>query len=341
MTLGQTREIMIGVLEGKKAKDAQCRSMNVPTLTLEAYLFEFLERRYNSEGPDDIKEWFSALSRAINKFGVLDSDICVFGKMLRNMLAESFPNQQRVLLSTAERMVKEQVSTTVWSQRNYFGVPLEVFDKVATHMFNSKDSAEICKRLRDPVPRTGKRGRANLEALSRQHLRYQQGIEVLLTFNMNLQDDFLSEFIQNFRKSDAGRDGMLNYNELSDLVSRFGTVEGVVEGASAYMSLQDAKASTLRNIRLHCTARKLTFSETVDQFMDLCSARWTTTGKRGTRYQYHDALKNSLAQRNKEKQPEACDGENKLDAALKKMCSSSKACQVEPEKETKSILKKS
>jgi hypothetical protein len=333
MTLNQLREIMTACIEGKRRKDERCRASNLQMLTLENYLFEFLEARYNSDNPNEIKEWFVALSKAINKFGVFDSDICIFGKMLRNTLAESFPEHQKVLRGTADKCLKEEVSANVWNTKMYNGIPFKAFEKVVYHMFNQKDGGEIMKRVKDPLPKTGKRGVANLEALARDHVRYQHAIEVLMTFNMNLQDDFLHDFIITFRKIDAGKDGTLNSNEINDLVNRFGTVETVREGSSAYTLLVDAKASTLRSLR---RARRLTFSETVDHFTDLLSARWSVTGKKGCRYQCHETLK---AQINstivQEKQPEQAE-HDKLKSALKKAASKEK--QVS-QPETKSNIK--
>jgi len=336
MTLGQLREVMTGCVQGKKEKDAHCRAANLPLLTMETYLFEFLEKRYNSGEETEIKEWFVALSKAINKFGVFDSEICIFGKMLRNVLPESFVDQQRVLRSTAEKKLKDDLVSSAWNARTYNGVQLQVFEQVVYNMFNQKDAADIMKRIRDPLPRVSKRGAANLEALSRDHVRYQHAMEVISTFNMNLQDDFLQDFNAVFRKVDAGKDGVLHTNELSDLVQRFGTVESVREGSSAYTLLVDARASTLRSLR---RARRLTYSEVVDQFRDLLSARWSVTGKKGTRYQYHDALKASLAQSAVgEKQPEQAEPD-KLKSALKKAALEQKLEQSESDK-VKSSLKK-
>lgn len=316
MTLGQLREIMTGCLEGKKAKDQRCKSSGLNIVTLENYLYEFLEQRYNSNNPVEIKEWLTALSKAISKFGIFDSDICVFGKMLKNMLSETFPDHQRTMRNTADKLMGEKMSTTAWNKKMYDGIPMRVFEKTVLHMFNQKDAAEIMKRVKDPLPRTGKRGASNLEALAREHVRYIHGIEVLLTFNMNLQDDFLHDFVVAYREVDLGKDGVLTTSEVTELVNRFSTVESVKEGSSAYTALQEAKASTMRQIR---KARRLTFSETVEQFTDLLSARWSVTGKKGTRYQHHDHLKQLLMQNNMEEKKEEQGNAEKLKSVLKKI----------------------
>jgi len=316
LTLGQLREIMTGCVQGKKEKDAKCRAEGLQTVTMESYLFEFLEQRYNSGDTQEIKEWFVALSKAVNKFGVFDVEICIFGKQLRNLLAESFPDHQRVLRNTAEKMLKEELTPAVWNSRMYNGIPLKAFEKVVSHMFNAKDAADIIKRVKDPLPKIGKRAQANLEALSRDYVRFMFAMEILMTFNMNLQDDFLADFIVAFRKVDMIKDGCLNSNELNDLVQRFGSPETVKEGSSAYTLLVDAKASTLRNIRRF---RRLTFSEAVDQFTDLLSARWTTTGKKGTRYQCHEMLKTQLAKVAEQGAQPETSGHDALKGALKKL----------------------
>jgi hypothetical protein len=320
MTLGQLREIMAGCLEGKKARDEQCRAQNSNLITLENYLFEFLEQRHNSDDPDEIREWSLALSKAIQKFGVFESEVNIFGKMARNMLSETFPNRQRVLRQTFEKKMSENLSANVWSKRNYDGVPLSSYEAVISHMFNQKDAHEIMKRVKDPLPKTGKRGTANLEALSRDppYTRYQHCLETLLTFNLNLQDDFLHDFNVAYRKIDVRKDGVLSIGDVQDLVQKFGTLETVKEGSSAHLLLEDAKVSTLRAVR---RSRRLTFSETVDRFTDLLSARWSITGKKGTRYQHHDNLKNLLGNTTVDmrKKSLAQVGAEQLKSALKKI----------------------
>merc|ERR1712139_125255 len=150
------------------------------------------------------------------------------------------------------------------------------------------------RRAKDPLSKTGKRGAANQEALHQvpPYLRYQYALEVLFTFNMNLQDDYLHDFIVAYRRIDVGKDGVLTHSELHELVNKFGSLETIRDGSSAYALLQEAKASTLTHIG---HTRRLTFSETVELFSDLLSARWSVTGKKGKRYQVHDKLKQELA----------------------------------------------
>lgn len=289
VSIGQLREIMAGCLEGKKQKDDQCKASGQHLVTLEAYLFEYLQDRYHSSDPDDIKEWFHALSKAINKYGLFDSGFSTFGKMLKNMLPEGFPGMQKVLQGCAEQQLKKEVSEIEFRNRNYNPIPIAVYEKIANKLFSQKDAADIMKRVKDPLPKTGKRFQINSDALARGCVRWQYGMEILLTFNMNLQEDFLADFITEFRNLDRGHDGSLGAAQLQELVTNYGTLEHVQDGSSQHFAmLSDAKASTMRSIRKY---RRLTFSEAATLFIELQQARWSINGKKGVRYQYHDKLK--------------------------------------------------
>merc|ERR1719408_851510 len=99
------------------------------------------------------------------------------------------------------------------------------------------------KRVKDPLPRQSKRYAACMEALAKDHVRWQHGLEVILTFNMNLQDDFLADFCKDFRTIDTAHDGTHSACGLKDLVNTYATVEGIKDGSQAYNTLDEAKVS--------------------------------------------------------------------------------------------------
>lgn len=285
MNIQQLREIMTSCLQSKKVKDEECEASGQPKLTLERYLYEFLQNRYSTEDTAKIKEWYLDVSQAINKYGFLDCEICIFGKMLRNMLAESFPARQDLLRQTAEKMFREGLTDRMWRERMFRGVPLKNIEDVVYHLFNKRDGKEIMKRIKDPV----RKNKIAADEMSTDNARYHTCIESILTFNMNLQDDFLHDFIYAFRELDKDSSGRLSQDEIQKLVARFGTVPNVSDSASSAQRLiDDAQAFTLRKIG---DAKRMTFSESVDCFTELLSARWSVTGKKGNRYRYHDGLK--------------------------------------------------
>jgi Ca2+-binding EF-hand superfamily protein len=208
--------------------------------------------------------------------------------MLRNMLAESFPARQDLLRQTAEKMFREGLTDRMWRERMFRGVPLKNIEDVVYHLFNKRDGKEIMKRIKDPV----RKNKIAADEMSTDNARYHTCIESILTFNMNLQDDFLHDFIYAFRELDKDSSGRLSQDEIQKLVARFGTVPNVSDSASSAQRLiDDAQAFTLRKIG---DAKRMTFSEMVDCFTELLSARWSVTGKKGNRYRYHDGVKHKF-----------------------------------------------
>jgi len=292
----QLREVMTECLTTKSEKDDQCRNDNKPLETLESHLYDFLESFHKSGDTDEIKDWFLAMSKAIRNDASFDWEISVFGKMLQNNLPESFITNQRVLRENAEKMLRKIVVSDEWASRMYEGISVDKYEEVIRHLFNQKDANEIMRRIKDPVRKTAKQRLLVVQSLSRGKVKYQHAMEVLMTFNMNLQDDFLVDFNQIFRKVDTSRDGYINNSQIMDLVRRVATIPGVREGTDAYSLLLDAKAATLRSVK---RLRRATYSELVEKFTDLLGARWSLGVKKNGRYNYHDKLKTTMMDKNR------------------------------------------
>jgi len=178
-------------------------------------------------------------------------------------------------------------------------VPIKAFQKVVHNLFNTMDGADIMKRVRDPLPKHGIKYTTNMNKLSQDRVCWKHGVEVILTFNMNIQDDFLADFVKAFQKVDAHHDGTLTAGELQQLVNIYGNLDWVQDGSLEYTMLADATNATLRNIKKF---RRLTFSETTVQFIDMLNARWALSERKGKRYEYHDRLKTALVYLENEKE---------------------------------------
>lgn len=255
---------------------------------MEQHLYSFLTKRYVTKPV--IMEWASAIFRAIQRFAGSECDVAVFGKILQNSLSESFPAVQDTLRATVQQLLRAQLEQkhsqrspteidALWRDRLRSGVPLNECDEVVCYMFNEQDSSDVCSRLK-----TFAAGRPS-PVSEMPVVPYRDFVQQLLHFQMQLTVDFLSDFVAIFREVDSDDDGAIADGELEELVDRLADVRNAVSASA----LEQARTAALESIAKReedhnasggtGTFGRATFSECVDLFTELISARWAATGK--------------------------------------------------------------
>merc|ERR1712031_116234 len=137
-------------------------------------------------------------------------------------------------------------------------------------MYNEADSEELMTRLTYASQNASAEPQS--EPLSPESVRLRDLMQVLLSFQMTLTEAFLGDFVQIFRQVDSRGDGVLDYQGLEELVRRVGYVEQAEDGAPAGQVLMEAKATAYTAVRRF--KRGATFSQCVDLYTGLISARW-------------------------------------------------------------------
>merc|ERR1711972_299707 len=115
------------------------------------------------------------------------------------------------------------------------------------------------------------------EQLSPDSVRHKDFMQVLLSFQMNLTEAFLADFVKIFRQVNTEGTGVVAGEQLEELVRRVSFVQAVEDGTVSGRILVQAKANTLNSIRPF--KKGATFSQCVDLFTALISARWDVVGQ--------------------------------------------------------------
>lgn len=276
LSLRQIRDIMNAVYASKAQYDIKCQEQRERTETMEQHLYSFLGKRYGLKSV--IQEWSTSIFRAIQKFAPTESDVAVFGKILQNTLAESFPSVQDQLRQTVQQLLRSQLEDrhphrpqaeieALWRARSRCGVPLPECEEVVRYMYNDVDSDEIVLRLRYAAANAPQ----DSDPLTPDAVRLKDIMQILLSFQMSLTEAFLSDFVNIFRQVDMNNDGVLGFDALEDLVRQVGTVKDVEPGTPAGTVLMEAQATTYTVVRRFKQGG--TFSQCVDIFTGLISAR--------------------------------------------------------------------
>eukprot|EP00929_Paragymnodinium_shiwhaense_P017168 TRINITY_DN126161_c0_g1_i1.p1 TRINITY_DN126161_c0_g1~~TRINITY_DN126161_c0_g1_i1.p1 ORF type:complete len:476 (+),score=124.44 TRINITY_DN126161_c0_g1_i1:86-1513(+) len=279
LMLRQLRDIMQTVYSSKASHDQRCMELGEPLETLEQHLYAFLSKRYGLKSV--VQEWSQAIFRTIQKYAAKEVDVLVFGKILQNSLSESFATVQDTLRSTVQTLLRNDLQArhkhrpqaevdALWRARAKHGVPLSECEDVVRYMYNDRDSSVVLSRLHTTVT-----GNAAKEDRSGEPtvIRYADFVQILLTFQMQLTEGFLCEFVEVFRQIDTDKDGILTGAQLELLVRQLSNVEEAdAEGLQALGEAEAAAASTM------APYLQATFSECVDLCTGLVSARWAALG---------------------------------------------------------------
>lgn len=278
LSLRQLRHIMNSLYESKAQHDVRCNELKEPNETMEQHLYGFLSRRYGVRSV--VQEWAQALFRAINRWSPQECDVAVFGKILQNTLAESFSAVQDTLRASVAMLLKKHVQMknahrpqseldAIWRGRLSRGVPYVECEQVVKYMYNERDSDAVLHRVRKAVAEWAENPKAESESV-----RYRDLVQILLRFQMELTEGFLADFVKTFADVDSDEDGIVNQQELAELVNRL-----VIDINLNQDSSLNQASSTLNEARLQVSAAirpysRATFSECVDIFTGMISARW-------------------------------------------------------------------
>jgi hypothetical protein len=125
LTLKQFKELINDIYNQKQKYDEKCQESKLPKETMEQYMYNYLNQRYGLKNL--IIEWAAAIINGIKRYSLEDSDIALFGKILRNECDEDF------------RFVHNEVKSAM----------LEILRDKLKQKYRSKTEAEITKMMNE------------------------------------------------------------------------------------------------------------------------------------------------------------------------------------------------
>jgi len=125
LTLKQFKELISDIYNQKQKYDEKCKESKLPKETMEQYMYNYLNQRYGLKNL--IIEWAAAIINGIKRYSLEDSDIALFGKILRNECDEDF------------RLVHNEVKSAM----------VEILRDKLRQKYRSKTEAEIIKMMNE------------------------------------------------------------------------------------------------------------------------------------------------------------------------------------------------
>jgi hypothetical protein len=106
LTIKMMRDIINEIYASKVDFDKKCLENKMPRETMEQHMYTYLNQKYGLKNL--IIEWATSIINGIKMYSSEDSDICLFGKILRNELEED------------SRLVLQRLKTTISDLLSYF-----------------------------------------------------------------------------------------------------------------------------------------------------------------------------------------------------------------------------
>lgn len=88
LTKKNMHDLIESIYESKTSYDKKCQEIRMPRETMEQHMYTFLNQKFGLKNL--IIEWATSIINGIKMYASEDSDICLFGKIVRNEIEEDY-----------------------------------------------------------------------------------------------------------------------------------------------------------------------------------------------------------------------------------------------------------
>lgn len=251
LTQKQLLQVIADIYASKSQYDKKCYDYHLPKETLEQHMYTFLNNKYGLKNLTI--EWATSIINGIKQYSQTNSEVCLFGKILRNELEEESYQVYLKLKSTIyellgyyyqtkypykstkeiDRMLKEKQGSYLieeeWKTLIKYLFPKDsetVLSKINEYIENSRNErAQTDNKVNTYAYSSGnsrKLTREELKSLNRKEndlkILYSDFNKILLEIQIRLRDKYLSNFVSTFKQIDEDDDGVLNEEQFRDLI---------------------------------------------------------------------------------------------------------------------------
>lgn len=249
LSIKQLLNLINEIYASKSNHDQKCNDNRIAKETLEQHMYTFLTKKY---GLKNITiEMASSIINGIRQFSRMNSEVCLFGKILRNELEEEshqvFLKLKQTLIELLnyyyqlkypykshgliEKIISEKQQSFLnqdeWQNMLKYLFPSDydiIKDKVIEYI--AKQNEMNPKYINQNYPKV----ESFMKQLSREEIKvynnkkigfnlfYNDFTMILLDFQIRLRDKYLFNFLNVFKAVDSNNDGILNENEFKELI---------------------------------------------------------------------------------------------------------------------------
>ena len=240
-TIKMMKEIINDIYHSKAEFDKKTDENKLPRETLEQHMYTYLNQKYGLKSI--IIEWASNIINGIKIFSGEDSEICLFGKILRNEIEED----ARLIYSRLQQSILEYLKYYIKSKHPYKSakdiqkmikekktnkmLTEDEWKKIITYLYNSEDAKIIEEKVQDVIQKKffkskldtdRKLTREEIIQLSRTkeefNIPLKDLVKILHEFQIKLREKYLKNFVSLFKNVDKDNNGIINEEEFVSLL---------------------------------------------------------------------------------------------------------------------------
>ena len=286
LTLNIMKETIKEIYQSKIDYDKKCIEFHLPRETMEQHMYNFFNKKYGLKNL--VIEWASSMILGVKQYSTEDSEVCLFGKILRNEQEEESRFVLQKLKTTIDELLelhlsnkyglksRNEIKKMILHKKND-GLLLEDEWKSilkAIHQFDEvvlieKKIMKVIKGLNemkrknfllkvDKKTNTISREQMNVceRIKNEMDIPYKEFVHVVMEYQISYRDNYLKSFLAMFQKCDKDKNGVVNEEEFREIVK---DIPFICSKGNGYVKELLEKVDPLN-------LNKITFSDVVSLF---------------------------------------------------------------------------
>jgi hypothetical protein len=239
-TIKMMKEIINDIYNSKAEFDKKSDENKLPRETMEQHMYTYLNQKYGLKSI--IIEWASNIINGIKIFSSEDSEICLFGKILRNEIEED----ARLIFSDVQKSIIEYLKYYIKRKNHYISaneisqiikekkrgsLAEEEWKEVINYLYNEEHAKILEKRISDLIQKKYYKSKLDtdrkltreeiiqLSKLKEEHnIPFKDLVKILHEFQIKQREKQLKNFVQMFKRVDKDNNGIINEEEFVSLL---------------------------------------------------------------------------------------------------------------------------
>jgi Ca2+-binding EF-hand superfamily protein len=227
ISLRQLLEIINDIYNSKLENDKKLVNNRQQKLTMEQFLYHYLNNKYGLKNL--VIEYASCIIQGIKDFSKKNSEILLFGKILRNEIEE----QEILIISKLKETINELLTIYYQNKFQYKSkkdienmvkksktglLNEEQWKNIVAYLFS--DNENDLNNLMEKIERYITRQNSAIEANQKfgNSVSYQKFIQLIIDYQIRIRSIYLKNFNQIFKSIDTDRDGIITDYDFVKLV---------------------------------------------------------------------------------------------------------------------------
>ena len=239
-TIKMMKEIINDIYNSKGEFDKKSDENKLPRETMEQHMYTYLNQKYGLKSI--IIEWASNIINGIKIFSSEDSEICLFGKILRNEIEED----ARLIYSDVQKSILEYLKYYIKRKHHYISakeiskilkekkkgsLTEEEWKEIINYLYNEEHAKILEERISEIIQKKYFKSKLDTDRkLTREeiiqlsklkeeyNIPFKDLVKILHEFQVKQREKQLKNFVQLFKSVDKDNNGIINEEEFVNLL---------------------------------------------------------------------------------------------------------------------------